>query len=363
VIKDTQPSPPVRVLVVDDDPLITEVVSDYLTLKGFEAHATNDSSEVLDLLALSEYGLIILDINMPEPDGLTLLRQIHARDPFQAILMLTAIRDTETAVQAMQEGASDYIVKPHQEAQLDMRIERALERSLLLREQAHAHDLLEQRVDEQSGQLRDQSRQLSRMLDRLLVTYRATLRALEAALDVRDQSAPGHCRRVSELAVQLGRHMGYRGQDLVTLEYGALLHDIGKLGIEDAILMKPGQLTEDERETMKSHPEIGCQIVGHIDFLGDALPIIRHHHEHWDGTGYPDGLQGDEIPLLARIFSVVDVYDALTNQRSYNVVISAQDALDALYVGQEAAFDPQVVDAFAEMIASEIAEQEAREKG
>ena len=188
------------------------------------------------------------------------------------------------------------------------------------------------------------------MLDKVLVTYQATLKALEATLDVRDQSAPGHCRRVSKLAVQLGTRLGIKGNDLIALEHGALLHDIGKLGISDAILLKPGPLTPEEWSTMRKHPEIGCDIVGHIEFLQDALPIIRHHHEHFDGSGYPDGLQGDEIPFLARIFTVVDVYDALTNQRPYNKVLTTEQVLHILQESQGNQFDPRIVAAFREMI-------------
>jgi putative nucleotidyltransferase with HDIG domain len=339
-----------RVLVVDDEPWITEVLCAELDLHGFLADATNDSTEVMEMLAAKSYDLAILDITMPDPDGLALLAQIQERYPYLAVLMLTALSDAETATQAMREGASDYVVKPYRTPQLLMRIERALERSGLLLEQHQIRQLLERRVSEQTRTIDEQSEQLGSMLDRVLSTYQATVKALEAALDVRDQSAPGHCRRVARLAVRLAARMGFSGQDLVTMEYGALLHDIGKLGIEDRILMKPGRLTDEEMDTMRRHPEIGCQIVGHIDFLRDALPIIRHHHEWYSGGGYPDGLAGSEIPLLARIFSVTDAFDAQTNQRPYNVVNSVEGALENLRKSKGVTCDPQVVDEFITMI-------------
>jgi putative nucleotidyltransferase with HDIG domain len=264
--------------------------------------------------------------------------------------MLTARGDVETAIQAMQEGATDYIVKPHRPAQLVLRVERAIERGLLMQERAQAYQLLEQRVHRQTQQLHDQSKQLTTMIEHVLLTYQATLTALEAALDARDQSAPGHCRRVAELAVQLGRHMGLGEKDLVALEHGARLHDIGKLGIPDTILLKPGPLSPEERQIMERHPEIGCQIVAHIDFLQDALPIIRHHHEHWDGSGYPYGLEGTEIPLLARIFSVVDAFDAQANVRPYNTRPSVEKALVSVRAHRGTWFDPSAVDAFVSMI-------------
>ncbi len=258
--------------------------------------------------------------------------------------------DANTASKAMREGAYDYIVKPYQTSLLVSRIERALERSQLLRERDQAQQLLEQRVAEQTHTLRAQSKQLSQMLDRVLLTYRATLKALEATLDARDQSAPGHCRRVSKLAVQLGTKMGIQGDELISLEHGALLHDIGKLGIPDTILLKPGPLTESEWTVMHGHPEIGADIVRHIDFLQDALPIIRHHHERYDGGGYPGHLKGKKIPLLARIFAVADAFDAMTHQRPYNAVGKIKDVLDTLRQGKGKQFDPQIVDTFAAMI-------------
>jgi putative two-component system response regulator len=343
-----------RILIVDDEPWITEVIADQLSNEGFQTDTTNHSSEVLQRLETTTYDLVILDVYMPEVDGLTVLKQIRERHPFLGVLMLTGVSDADTAVMAMHSGAADYIVKPFHPPQLSMRVERALERSRLLLERAHSRELLEQRVEEQTRKLRRQSRQLSQMLDRLYVTYQATLKALEATLDVRDHSAPGHCRRVSKLAAQLASRMGFQGNDLVVIEHGALLHDIGKLGIEDSILMKPGPLTEEEWSAMRQHPEIGCQVVGHIDFLQDALPIIRHHHERYDGTGYPDGLKGDEIPILARIFSVADAYDALTSQRPYNAVNNTRQALDALRVDKGRHFDPRVVDAFVAMIEEQM---------
>jgi putative nucleotidyltransferase with HDIG domain len=339
-----------RILIVDDEPWITEVIAEQLALEGFRPQETNDSSQVMGLLSGEAYDLVILDIYMPAPNGLVLLKEIQRQFPYLPVLMLTAFGDAETATQAMRDGASDYIVKPHHAPQLALRIERALERGEMLRNEAQAQERLEQRVAEQTLQLRQQSQQLADMLDRMMITYQATLKALEAALDVRDQSAPGHCRRVAKLAVQLAKRMGIEGKDLTALEHGARLHDIGKLGIPDEILLKPGPLTPSEWQAMRRHPEIGCQIVGHIDFLQDALPIIRHHHERYDGSGYPEGLQGEDIPLLARIFSVVDAFDALTHSRPYNKVMAVSAALQSLRAQQGMVYDPRVIEAFSALI-------------
>jgi len=335
---------------VDDDHLITDMIQEQLWLTGYEAHSTNDSTRVIELLKDNGCDLVLLDIDMPPPNGLTLLREIRKRYPFLAIVMLTGLDDAETAAHTMREGATDYIVKSSPQAQLVSRIERALEYSQLLRERAIAQQTLERRVDEQTHQLRAQSRQLSQMLDRLSLTYQATVKALEAALDIGDQSAPGHCRRVAKLSVRLATQLRIKGHDLVALEYGALLHDIGKLGIPDTILMKPGPLTPEEWTTMRRHPEIGCEIVGNIDFLEDALPIIRHHHEHYDGNGYPDALPGDEIPILARIFAVIDSFDAQTNWRPYKDTFDADTALQNIQADRGVMYDPAIVDAFTDMV-------------
>ncbi len=340
---------PSRILVGDDDPRISDVIREQLSFEGFAATVTNHSHEVMEILAADRCDLVLLDIDMPHPDGLTLLAQIQAADPLLAVVMLTAFGDADTAAHAMRQGAADYVVKPYEPAQLVARIERALERSDLLRERAQSRALLERRVDEQTRALRAQSQQLSLMLERVLDTYGATLRALEAALDVRDQSAPGHCRRVARLAVALGTHMGLSEPELGALEHGALLHDIGKLGIPDAILLKPGPLTEDEWATMRQHPQIGCDIVGHIAFLAGALPVVRHHHERYDGTGYPDRLKAKEIPLLARIFGVIDAFDAQTNQRPYNVVRDLAQVLEDLRQASGTQFAPRVVEQFVAM--------------
>lgn len=346
-------SRPERILVVDDDFWVVDIISRQLGLERFVVDTTTDSTQVMDMLAQQHYDLVITDITMPEPDGLTLLKRIQEEYPFTGVLMLTGANDAKTAIQAMLDGASDYIIKPHNETQLVLRVERALERSRLLNERALYYQHLEEQVQEQTKTLRTQSQKLTQTLERLFVTYKATLNALEAALDVRDQSSPGHSRRVPKLAVRLAKKLGVKGNDLVDLEHGALLHDIGKLSIPDAILWKPSPLTSQERQMVENHPNIGCTIVGHIDFLHGALPIIRHHHEKYDGSGYPTGLKGQEIPFLARICSIVDAFDAQVSQRPYNSVRSVQGALNELRASRGSDFDPQIVDTFIEMIQQE----------
>jgi response regulator RpfG family c-di-GMP phosphodiesterase len=334
-----------HILVVDDEPWIADIVAQQLEQQGFRADTSSDSTQVMDRIASGHHDLVVLDVKMPPPSGMELLGRIQRRYPHLPVLMLTASRDTRLAVRAMQEGATDFIVKPHEPALLLSSVQRAIDHGNTTRKRAQVHRLLEQRVQQQAQQLAVQSRQLAAMIERALLVDQAMLSALEAALDARDQSAPGHCRRVAGLAVRVGRRLGLDEKALVSLERGARLHDIGKLGIPDAILLKPGPLASEERQIVQRHPEIGYQIVSHIESLRDAVPIILYHHEHWDGSGYPHGLEGETIPLLARVFSVVDAFDAQSQARPYNAEPSVSKALASIQRLRGSWFDPCAVDA------------------
>jgi putative nucleotidyltransferase with HDIG domain len=192
---------------------------------------------------------------------------------------------------------------------------------------------------------RQQAKQLEAAYAELEITYDRTLTALMSALDARDRETEGHSARVSRLACLLGEKIGLNGQQLKALERGALLHDMGKIGIRDEILHKPGRLTDDEWKIMRIHPDIGARIVEGIPFLQDTLPVIRYHHERWDGSGYPLGLKQAEIPIQARIFAIADVFDALTTKRTYRSKSSAEEAIQ--YIKEQAGilFDPLIVEA------------------
>jgi putative nucleotidyltransferase with HDIG domain len=207
----------------------------------------------------------------------------------------------------------------------------ALERSILLSES------------------RQQAKQLEAAYAELEITYDRTLTALMSALDARDRETEGHSIRVSKLACLLGEELGLNGPHLKALERGALLHDIGKIGISDAILHKPDKLTEDDWRTMRIHPDIGARIVEGIPFLQDTLPVIRYHHERWDGSGYPLGLKAEDIPFHARVFAVADVFDALTSNRSYREKSSPEEALEYMREQAGCLFDPVIVEALSNL--------------
>ena len=216
----------------------------------------------------------------------------------------------------------------------------ALERSILLSES------------------RQQAKQIEAAYEELEITYDRTLTALMSALDARDQETEGHSVRVSRLACLLAEEIGLSGAPLKALERGSLLHDIGKIGISDSILHKPGKLTEDEWRVMRIHPDIGARIVEGIPFLQETLPVIRYHHERWDGSGYPVGLKEKDIPIQARIFAVADVFDALTSSRSYRTKSSAEDAVQYLREQSGIQFDAEIVEALANIPYKEFTEVE-----
>src|SRR5262249_52689006 len=236
---------------------------------------------------------------MPGSDGVARVAGVRALDEDAAVIVLTGAPEVRTAIETLKLGAYDFIVKPVNVEELLIASDRALERRQLILERRQYQELLERRVEEATRDVQLAYRQLQE-------TYRATLESLGAALDSRDVGTESHSRRVHGYALATARAHGVPEADLTDLAHGVLLHDIGKIGIPDAILLKPGPLTKDEWTIMRTHPEIGRRLIENIPFLKGAVPIVYCHHERWDGNGYPTGLRGVEIPMGARIFSVVD---------------------------------------------------------
>jgi response regulator RpfG family c-di-GMP phosphodiesterase len=247
--------------------------------------------------------------------------------------------DVRTAVESLNGGAYDFILKPVDPDELLITAARALERRQLVIERRQHQELLERRVAEAT-------RELAATLHHLEDTYRATLEALGSAIDTRDVGTHAHSRRVRGYSLAIARAHGVSEPELRDLEHGVLLHDIGKIGIPDAILLKPGPLTPAEWQVMRSHPEIGRRLIEKIPFLRGAVPVVYHHHERWDGTGYPLGLRGEEIPLGARIFALADALDAMTFDRPYSRAISLDAAREEILRCAGTHFDPAVVTSF-----------------
>jgi len=323
---------PRNILIVDDDWQVREVLHEIFLSAGYTCQVAGDGREGLDLFRATLPPLTVTDLKMPVMDGIALLQGIREADTDAAVIVLTGAADVKTAIESLKLGAHDFIMKPVNVDELLIAADRALERRQLLIERREYQALLEQRVEEATKNLAD--------------AYTQTLEALGAALDSRDVGTESHSRRVHGYSLALARAHGVPEDQLPDLAHGVLLHDIGKIGIPDAILLKPGALTPDEWKVMRTHPEIGKRLIEKIPFLHGAIPVVWCHHEKWDGNGYPRGLKGDGIPLNARIFSVVDAFDAMTFDRPYSKALPFDAAIAEIKRCAGAHFDPRVVESF-----------------
>ncbi|PYN75487.1 MAG: two-component system response regulator [Candidatus Rokuibacteriota bacterium] len=332
-----------EVLIVDDDRQVREVLHQIFLGAGYKCLLANDGQEGVEVfrasLRASRPPLTVTDLKMPVMGGIELLQLVREADPDAAVIILTGAADVKTAIASLKHGAYDFIMKPVNVDELLIAADRALERRQLLIERRHYQELLERRVDEATRGLAQLNRELQD-------AYQTTLEALGSALDTRDVGTESHSRRVHGYAMATAREYGVPQEDLAALAHGVLLHDIGKIGIPDAILLKPGPLTPDEWQIMRRHPEIGKQLIEKIPFLQGAVPIVYSHHEKWDGTGYPRGLRGEDIPLGARIFMVVDAFDAITFDRPYSKAQPFDVAKAEIKRCAGKHFDPDVVTAF-----------------
>ena len=321
-----------NILIVDDDWQVREVLHEIFLSAGYTCQVAGDGREGLDLFRATLPPLTVTDLKMPVMDGIALLQGIRQADSDAAVIVLTGAADVKTAIESLKLGAHDFIMKPVNVDELLIAADRAIERRQLLIERREYQALLEQRVEEATQNLAS--------------AYTQTLEALGAALDSRDVGTESHSRRVHGYSLALAREHGMPDDQLADLAHGVLLHDIGKIGIPDAILLKPGSLTPDEWQIMRTHPEIGKRLIEKIPFLHNAIPVVWCHHEKWDGNGYPRGLKGQEIPLNARIFSVVDAFDAMTFDRPYSKAIAFEAATAEIKRCAGSHFDPQVVESF-----------------
>jgi putative nucleotidyltransferase with HDIG domain len=286
-----------------------------------------------------EFDVVLSDVHMPGMSGLELLRFIRQKDPRTAFVMVTGEGDVRLGVQAMKEGADDYLLKPLNIGAVMVSINQVLERKKLESELENYRRHLEEMVEQRTAQLRTAK-------SRIEQGYDETLQALAAALDLRDNETAGHSRRVMAYAMKVASVMGCSKEQLKTIARAALLHDIGKIGIPDAILMKPSLLTDKERSVMEAHVAVGYSLLKHIKFLEGAAEIVLTHHERFDGTGYPQGLFGAEIPLGARIFAVADTLDVLTSNRPYHAATTFALAREEIMQQSGKQFDPDMVSAF-----------------
>ena len=308
-----------KILVVDDEPSIVDVLTRFLSREGYEVVTAANGLQALERVSQEQPDLILLDVTMPEMDGFTVCQRLKEDEntALIPITMLTGLDDREHRTRGIEAGADDFLTKPFEQSILRARFR---------------------------SQLR-----LKRLTDQLEHTE-GVIFMLAAAVEAKDAYTEGHLRRLRTYSEHLALAYGLSPAEVRAVRYGGVLHDIGKIGVDEAIIRKPGPLTPEETAQMRRHPEIGAQIISQMRFARDVAPIISGHHEYWDGSGYPLGLKGEEIPIGARIITIVDAYDAMTTDRPYRAALSDEEAIRRLQAGRGTQFDPDLLEVFLELI-------------
>jgi putative two-component system response regulator len=343
-----------RVLIVDDDRHIRELVRRLLERAGYECTTAETGAGAQHLLAAQPFELIVCDLQMPGESGLDVISHVRANYPDTAAIMVTGVDDERLAGHALTLGAYGYIVKPFSSTDLAIQVLNALRRRQLEIAQRHERERLEHMVGERTAELR-------RAVDDLRRSEEETVRRLAAAVEARDHETAEHIERVGEYSALVATWLGLPAEHCELIRRSSTLHDVGKIGVADEILLKPGPLTPAERVAMQRHATIGHDILSgsQLDLLELAATIAWTHHERVDGTGYPRGLASSEIPLEGRIVAVVDVYDALTSDRPYRPALSHDRALALMSTGKGTQFDAIVLDAFLAALRHTVAEESA----
>jgi putative two-component system response regulator len=331
--------PTLRCLVVDDEPHLRRVLVRVMQADGFACDEAASGVEALASLARRPVTLLLTDLHMPEMDGIGLLREVRARFPDVAVVMITAVADVATAVSCLGAGAMDYLTKPFHIEEVRARVRQALDKRRLVLENRDYQERLEERVAIQSNRLEQ--------------LFLASIQSLADALEVKDTYTHGHSVRVSQYSSVIARALGLAPDDVRQVELGGRVHDIGKIGVRESVLNKNGPLTDEEYQHIMTHPMVGWRILSPLlSDMPKALDIVRSHHERFDGRGLPDQLGGADIPLEARIAAVADTFDAMTSARPYRPGVPLQATINELRRCAGAQFDPTVVDAFLESLSS-----------
>jgi putative nucleotidyltransferase with HDIG domain len=334
---------PDRILVVDDEESIRDIVSSMLQAAGYSCKQAGSGMEALAFLTSGEdFELMLSDLMMADLDGIGLLERTKEKYPDMPVVMVTAVHDISVALAAIRNGAYDYLLKPFEREQLLNTVSRALENRRLKVENRTYQMNLESLV-------RARTEQLQGALEELKRSYDITLEVLGEALDYKDHETQGHSQRVTAYTMAIASRMGIPKEQIEIIARGAFLHDIGKMAIPDQILNKPGKLTAEEIAIMREHCHLGYKLIQKIPVLKEAAEIVYSHQERFDGTGYPRGLKGEDIPLGARIFSVADTLDAITSDRAYRHAQSLSAARVEIKRCSGSQFDPEVVAIFLEM--------------
>jgi response regulator RpfG family c-di-GMP phosphodiesterase len=335
----SQPCFPDKILIVDDEANIRSFLLRHFETEGADCVASPNALDALEKMREQDFSLIISDVLMPGMSGMEFLRLAKKQNPETAFIMITGLMDINNAVDSLRLGAFDFITKPFELPAMRRAVDRALERRRLLMENRCHREELEHKI-------RARTFELKAALNDVEDSYKITLEALVAALDAREHETHAHSQRVREYTLTLAQNLGLKYDDLTQIGRGALLHDVGKIGVRDSILLKPGKLDEQEWIEMRRHPQIGYNILQSIEFLSPAAEIVLCHQERWDGNGYPNRLGEEDIPLGARIFAVVDALDAMTSDRPYRKALSFKTAWNEIRCCSGTQFDPRVAEAF-----------------
>jgi putative nucleotidyltransferase with HDIG domain len=341
-----------KILIADDDSLVRLAIQKILTLFDHEVVAVESGRQVLELVS-DDFDVIVLDINMPDMDGFETLERLNQQHVDIPVLFLTGVGTMDYAVKAIHLGAYDFLTKPIADIELfHVKVKQAVEkRHFLLQEKAYKQQL-EFEVKAKTRELAEKNLLLEQYSNHLENATVQIMSSLQAAMEEKDGYTAGHTLRVTELAMLLGQSARLESHDLLVLRRASQFHDIGKLVIDLSCIRKPGTLTTEEWALIKKHPEIGASIIEPLTFMEREREIIRHHHEKLDGTGYPDGIGGDELDMLTRIITIVDSYDAMTSRRNYRKNLTTPEAIGELRRCAGTQFDPELVEIFAGVVLS-----------
>lgn len=340
---------PYRIMIVDDAEESRALLAEMVESMGYESETFADGFEALAGVKLG-FDLILSDAKMPGMDGFELVRRLKEQDDYKdiPIIMVTGLNSKKDRLRAVDAGADDFIGKPVSRIELQVRLKSLLRTKKARDELKKRRDELEQTVQERTQELRNSLHQMAEARRVAHDAYMETLHRLAVAAEYRDECTGAHVTRVGEYCSLLGSELHLAPREVELLKGAAPIHDVGKIGVPDAILLKPDKLTAEEWERMKAHTTIGARILAgsESDILKTGEVIARTHHEKWDGSGYPEGLPGEGIPLYGRICAVADVFDALTSDRPYRDALEPDEALDIMTAGRETQFDPQLLDVF-----------------
>ncbi len=326
-----------HILIVDDELGPREALRMILR-DDYQIAVAASGKEALNCFEKMEYDLVILDIRMPDCNGVDLLAQVKKKAPDTEVVMITAYASVETAMKALRHGALDYLIKPFDRAS----VQDAVEKGLIRR---HNNRVIKSNLKELQLANKTLEAEVEFAYKNIQSHYSETVSSLVAAVDAKDAYTKGHQERIAKLACLIGQTIGYSAEQLDLIQQAAILHDLGKIGVPEAILMKQDILTEEEFEIIKKHPVIGAEILSPVQFLKEVVPLVLYHHEKFDGTGYPEGLKGSQIPLSARIICIADAVDAMLSNRPYSYAKTVEKVKEELLQCSETHFDPQLVDA------------------